>query len=99
MAPHIAEELWSKLDNSKTLAYEAWPVYNEEYLKSDSLLYPIQVNGKVRTNLEVPADKATDKNFVLEQAKSDEKVITHLEGKELIKEIFVPGRIVNLVVK
>ena len=98
-APHFAEEVWAKLGHDETIGYAEWPVLNEEYLKEDEIMYPVQVNGKVRADLMVPADKAKDKDFVLEMAKKDEKVAKYLDEGTLIKEIFVPGRIVNLVVK
>lgn len=98
-APHIAEELWAKLGNTETLAYEDWPLYNEEYLKADSVLYPVQVNGKVRANLEVPVDKAVDKEYVLEKAKEDPKVQNYLINSVIVKEVFVPQRIINIVVR
>jgi len=98
-APHIAEELWNKIGHEKSIAYEPWPSYNEEYLKSDSVTYPIQVNGKVREQLNVPAEKAKDKDFVIGLAKQLEKIQKYLDGSTIVKEIFVPGKIVNLVVK
>ncbi|WP_069131379.1 leucine--tRNA ligase [Rhodohalobacter halophilus] len=98
-APHIAEELWSKLGHKESLAYAEWPELNEEYLKSDTIDYPVQVNGKVREQIQVPADKAKDKEFVIGLAKQQEKVQKYLDGSTIVKEIFVPGRIVNLVVK
>lgn len=98
-APHIAEELWSKLGHNESLAFEDWPKLNEEYLKSDTVEYPVQVNGKVRDQIEVPADKAKDKEFVIGLAKQQKKVQKYLDGSTIIKEIFVPGRIINLVVK
>lgn len=98
-APHIAEELWSKLGNNDTISYTEWPEFNEEYLKEDEIMYPVQVNGKVRADIFVPADKAKDKQFVLDMAKAEPKVIKYLSEGNLVKEIFVPGRIVNLVVK
>lgn len=98
-APHIAEELWTRLGESNTIAYTEWPTFNEEYLKADEIMYPIQVNGKVRADIYVPAEKAKDKDFVLNLAKSEENVAKYLEEGNLVKEIFVPGRIVNLVVK
>lgn len=98
-APHIAEELWLKLGESETIAYSEWPEFNDEYLKADEIMYPIQVNGKVRADIYVPAEKAKDKDFVLNLAKSEENVAKYLEEGNLVKEIFVPGRIVNLVVK
>lgn len=98
-APHICEELWKKLGADESIAYAEWPEFNEEYLKADSILYPIQINGKVRSDLEVPAEKATDKEYVLSEAKKDAKISDYLEGSEIVKEIFVPNRIVNLVIK
>tara|TARA_R110000868_G_scaffold378658_7_gene644209 strand:- start:2585 stop:5116 length:2532 start_codon:yes stop_codon:yes gene_type:complete len=98
-APHIAEELWSKLDETDTIAYSAWPKFNEEYLKADEIIYPIQVNGKVRADIYVPADKSKDKDYVLGLAKAEENITKYLAEGNLVKEIFVPGRIVNLVVK
>ncbi len=98
-APHITEEIWSLLGHEETIAYAEWPEYVEEYLKADSIVYPVQVNGKVRADLNVPAEKAKDKEYVLDLAKKEENVARYLEEGNLVKEIFVPGRIVNLVVK
>jgi leucyl-tRNA synthetase len=98
-APHIAEELWHKLGHDESIAYADWPEFNEEYLISDTQLYPIQVNGKVRGEINVPREKAKDKEFVLSEAKAEENVKKYLEDGNLVKEIFVPERIVNLVVK
>ncbi|PKD44547.1 leucine--tRNA ligase [Rhodohalobacter barkolensis] len=98
-APHVAEELWSKMGHDESLAYEDWPVLKEEYLKSDTIEYPVQINGKVREQIQVPADKAKDKEFVIGLAKQQEKVQKYLDGSTIVKEIFVPGRIINLVVK
>jgi leucyl-tRNA synthetase len=72
---------------------------NEEYLKSDTIEMAVQVNGKVRANIEFPADKKTDKEFVLGLAKQQKNIERYLDGTTIVKEIFVPGRIVNLVVK
>jgi leucyl-tRNA synthetase len=98
-APHIAEELWRKLGHDESIAYVDWPEFNEEYLISDTQLYPVQVNGKVRGEIHVPREKAKNKEFVLSEAKSEENVKKYLEDGNLVKEIFVPERIVNLVVK
>lgn len=98
-APHITEEIWQLMGNEESLAYREWPEFNEEYLKEDTILYPVQVNGKVRGDIHVPAEKAKDKDHVLEQAKAEENVARYLEEGNLVKEIFVPGKIVNLVVK
>lgn len=98
-APHITEELWRMLGEDETIAYTKWPQFNEEYLKADEIMYPIQVNGKVRGELYVDAAKAKDKDYVLSLAKEEENVAKYLEEGNLVKEIFVPGKIVNLVVK
>jgi len=98
-APHLAEELWSKLGHKESLAYEDWPEFKEEYLKSDTIEYPVQINGKVREQIQVPAEKAKDKEFVIGLAKQQEKVQKYLDGSTIVKEIFVPGRIINLVIK
>ena len=98
-APHIAEELWAYLGSDHTIAYEKWPELNEEYLVEDTIAYPVQVNGKVRANIEVPAEKAKDKNYVIGLAKEQENIQRYLDGSTIIKEIFVPERIINFVVK
>lgn len=98
-SPHIAEEIWNRLGHTDSLAYEKWPQFNEEYLKSDSIEMPVQVNGKVRANITIPSDRVQDKEFIIGLAKQQENVQKYLDGTTMIKEIFVPGRIVNLVVK
>ena len=98
-SPHIAEEIWSRLGHNDSLAYEEWPLFNEEYLKSDSIEMPVQVNGKVRANITIPSERIKDKEFVIGLAKQQENIQKYLDGTTMIKEIFVPGRIVNLVVK
>jgi len=96
-APHIAEELWERFGHANTLAYEPWPKYDEALLVEDTIKVPVQVNGKLRAVIQVPADAT--KETILTTAKADPKVIQHIEGKNLIKEVFVPGKLVSLVVK
>lgn len=98
-SPHISEEIWSLSGHKETLAYTSWPKFDESYLVADSISYPVQVNGKVRANIEVSADKATDKDYVLSLAKAEENVAKYLAEGKLVKEIFVPNRIINLVIK
>lgn len=98
-APHIAEELWQKLGHEESITYADWPEFNEEFLVSDTQMYPIQVNGKMRGEIHIPRKKAKDKEYVLAEAKAVENVAKYLEEGEVVKEIFVPERIVNLVVK
>ncbi len=98
-APHIAEEIWNRLGHKQSLAHEDWPQFKEEFLVEESVEIPVQVNGKVRANITVPADKQKDKEFVIGLAKQQKNIIRYLDETTIIKEIFVPGRIVNLVVK
>ena len=96
-APHLGEEIWSRLGHSRTLAYEPWPEYEAELVQAETVTISIQVNGKLRGTLTVPAGMG--QNTVVEQAREVKGVQRHLEGKTVRKEIFVPGRIVNFVVK
>lgn len=96
MAPHIGEEFWEILGGKETLAYEAWPKYDEMLAKDDTITVAVQVNGKLRATLEVDVEITHDE--ILTIAKADENVAKHLQGT-IVKEIYVPGRIVNFVVK
>jgi leucyl-tRNA synthetase len=95
LTPHIAEELWAKLGHDGSLAYGPFPVADEQYLVADTVEYPIQVNGKVRSRITVAADATQDE--VKAAALADEKVAAALDGKEPRKLIVVPGRLVNVV--
>ena len=96
-APHVAEELWERLGHTTTLAYEPWPDYDEAMLIEDTVEIPVQVNGKVRSKISVPA--GADQAAILEAAKSDDKVKGYLDAKQMLKEIVVPGKLVSFVVK
>ena len=96
-APHIAEELWAKLGHGNTLAYEPWPVWDESLLVENTIEIPVQITGKLRGVVVVAAD--ADQATVLAAAKADPRVAPYLEGKTIVKEIHVPGKMVNLVVK
>jgi len=95
-APHIAEELWSQLGHSESLAYEPWPVFDEAHLASDTFELIVQVNGKLRARLQIPSD--AEKEDILTAAKASEDVKKHLDGKTIRKEIVVPRKLVNFVV-
>ncbi|MCK6593959.1 MAG: leucine--tRNA ligase [Bacteriovoracaceae bacterium] len=95
-APHLGEEIWNRLGHSSTLAYVSWPSFDEALAKDDLITVAVQVNGKLRGTLEVAPDIA--QADVLEMAKADENVKKFLTGA-IVKEIYVPGKIVNLVVK
>ncbi len=96
-APHIAEELWRRLGHGSTLAYEPWPVYDPVMLRRSEVEVVVQVNGKVRSRLTVPADTA--EKALEEMALSDADVKRHTEGKKVVKSIVVKNKLVNLVVK
>ncbi len=97
MAPHIAEELWQRLGHNDTLAYAPWPKFDESKLKLDEVEIVVQINGKPRARIMVPAD--ADKDGLLAIAKAAAEVKPHIDGKTIVKEIAVPGRLINLVVK
>ena len=97
IAPHITEELWNSMGNNNTITYESWPTYDESKTTSDELEIGVQVNGKVRATIKVNKDE--DKKVVEQIALDQENVKKFTEGKEIIKIIVVPNRIVNIVVK
>jgi leucyl-tRNA synthetase len=94
-APHVTEELWERLGNSR-LWEEPWPVADPALLEHDTFQLVVQVNGKVRDRMEVPAGLAEAE--LVERAKASERVKAHLDGKEIRQTIVVPGKLVNLVV-
>ena len=94
-APHIAEELYHLLGNTTTVCDAKWPVFDEKYLREDSIKYPISFNGKVRFFKELPSDM--DKKQVEEVVLGDEQTSKFLEEKAVKKVIVVPGKIVNIV--
>lgn len=97
-SPHMAEELWQRLGHAETLAYEAWPQWDEAYLVADTFTYAVQINGKVRDELVVPADIAEDQAQVMALAKERPGARRYIETGTIRKEIFVPKRIINIVV-
>jgi leucyl-tRNA synthetase len=96
LAPHIAEELWERLGHEDSLAYAAWPEFDAELLKTETIVIPVQVNGKIRGRIEIPADATED--LVLELAREDGNVSRYLQGKRVTRAIYVPKRIVNFVI-
>lgn len=96
-APHLAEEMWEIYGNSETLTYVTWPTYDESKLVSNTVEIVIQVLGKVRTKLELAKDLS--KEELEKQVLANEEVKKLIEGKNLVKVISVPNRLVNLVVK
>lgn len=97
IAPHIAEELWQRFGHDETITYEPLPSFEEKYLVDDEIQVPVQINGKVKSRINVAAD--ADQDTVFEAAFADAKVADLTSGKNVVKKIYVPGRMVNLVVK
>jgi leucyl-tRNA synthetase len=96
-APHMAEELWDLSGNSKSLAYEPWPQFNEEYLKEDNFNYPVSFNGKMRFNIELPVNLSKDE--IIEKVLADERALKWIGNSTPSNIIVVPNRIVNVVIK
>ena len=95
-APHIAEELYSKANSQEgSIAYYPWPIFDEKYLVETSIEMAVQVNGKVRDRLQLPADIESSK--IEELALNSENVMRHIEGKKVKKVIVIPGKLINIV--
>lgn len=95
-APHIAEELWQQLGHEESIHTSQWPSHDDQYLAQDSLTIAIQVNGKLRGEISIPA--VADEQTIVETAKANAKVQVYIAGKELRRTIYVPGKLVNFVV-
>ncbi|MEN0644483.1 leucine--tRNA ligase [Alkalicoccobacillus gibsonii] len=96
IAPHLAEELWSKLGHTDTITYEAWPTFDESKLVENEIEIVVQVNGKLKTKLVIPADATREQ--MEELARADETVGQAIADKQIRKVIAVPGKLVNIVV-
>jgi leucyl-tRNA synthetase len=97
-APHITEEVWETMKFGSDMAcQQKWPEYDEAKCKEDSVEIAVQINGKVRVRLSVSADITSD--AAISAAKADEKIASELSGKNIIKELYVPGKLVNIVAK
>ena len=97
ITPHVCEEMWQKLGHNDTIAYEPWPVYDEKELVVDTIEIAVQINGKVRGKINVGVDE--DQDSAIAKAKANPDVAAAIEGKNIVKEIYVKGRIVNIVAK
>jgi leucyl-tRNA synthetase len=96
-APYLAHELWEMLGEKGSLLKAPWPKYDAALAREDELEIPVQINGKLRGRITVPAD-ATEE-FVVENALADEKIKSAIAGKQIVKKIYVPGKLLNIVVK
>jgi len=99
MAPYVSEELWKKIGGKFSVHEQKWPSYNEELARGEEVVVVVQVNGKLRSRLSFNREEAKNKQKVLQSVKKDEKVKGYIVGKKVVKEIFVPEKLVNLVVK
>ncbi|MEM9728358.1 MAG: class I tRNA ligase family protein, partial [Myxococcota bacterium] len=94
-APHLAEELWEMLGHPPSVQSEPWPEYNPALCEDDEVEVPVQVNGKVRGRITLP--KTASEDQALAAAMAVDNVATQLEGREIRKTIWVPGKILNLI--
>ncbi|MDO4945475.1 MAG: class I tRNA ligase family protein, partial [Ruminococcus sp.] len=97
ICPHIGEEIWSIFGHNDTIAYEKWPEYDDSKTVDTAVEIAVQVNGKVKARLTIAVDEAKDE--VISKAKADPTVAALMEGKNVVKEIYVPNKLVNIVVK
>jgi len=95
--PHMAEELWQLSGQENELTFQKWPTFDELLIKADTMKLAVQINGKRRSEIEV--DINTVEKEIFETAKSADKISNHLKNKIILKEIYVKGRLVNIVVK
>jgi leucyl-tRNA synthetase len=95
-APHLAEELWERIGEKESIFLATWPQYDEKMTIDDTIIIAVQVLGKLRGEIEI--EKNEDKDSVLRKAKENESIAKWIEGKNLVKEIYVPGKIVNFVI-
>ena len=95
-APHMAEELWEHLGHAGEIGVERWPAFDEAVAKAAEIVVPVQVNGKVRARLTVPAD--TGEEQLRQAALAEPQVVRHLEGKTVKKVVIVNGKLVSVVV-
>ena len=96
-APHITEELWQQMGGEGLLSIAPWPQYDEAKTVEDTVEIAVQVNGKLKCTIKLPVD--CDKQVAIDTALAEEKVQHAVEGKQMVKQIVVPGKIVNLVVR
>jgi leucyl-tRNA synthetase len=96
-APHMAEELWQLLGHPRTLAYEPWPQFDPSKLIDETVEIPVQINGKLRSRLIPPRELSSQQ--LEELARADERITELLAGKQVVKIVVVPGRLVNFVIK
>jgi leucyl-tRNA synthetase len=95
-APHLSEELWHQLEHSSSVHKDSWPKLNEAYLVQDTTKIIVQINGKLRGEIQIPTDSSED--FVINAAKAVDKISGYLNGQTIQKTIYIPSKLVNFVV-
>ena len=90
LAPHLAEQMWEELGEKFSISDATWPGYDPKEIQETTMTLPVQVNGKLRGQIRMPVEST--KEAILLAAKEEENVARHLEGKKLVKEIYVPGK-------
>ncbi|MBQ5901903.1 MAG: class I tRNA ligase family protein, partial [Clostridia bacterium] len=96
-APHLCEEMWETLNYGGTINDQNWPQYDEAKCVDNEIEIVVQVNGKIRARMKIANDEAQDS--VISKAKADEKVAAEISGKTIVKELYVKGKLVNIVVR
>ena len=97
VAPHITEELWSEMGHTETITYSTWPTLDEAKTQEDTISLPVQINGKLRANVEIEKDE--NQESVKQKVHNNDKIQAQIEEKQIVKEIYVPNRIYNIVIK
>jgi len=95
--PHLAQELWELIGETSELTFETWPTYDEAFIVSNEIVIPIQINGKRRSEIAISANQSEYE--VIEKAKADDKIASYLNNATIVKEIYVKGKILNIVIK
>ena len=95
--PHLSQELWELIDETNELTYQAWPEYDKDLIISDKFVIPIQINGKRRSEITISVELSKDE--VVKKAKVDDKIASYLKNTKIIKEIYIKGKILNIVIK
>ena len=99
LAPYVSDELWSKLGGKESVHSQFWPEFDKTKAEGEKVTVVVQVNGKLRGQMEVSREEAEEKGKMLKMGKDLKGVKKFSEGKKIVKEIFVSGKLVNLVVK
>ena len=94
--PHISEEIWQKMGNKKLCISAKWPE-TQQYIEEDVIKMPIQINGKTRSLIDVVSNE--DKDVIMKKVMLDPKIIKNIENKKILKTIFVPNKIINIVIE